>query len=142
MRVAYALQGLLAASTTLTASYNPQHIVLGTDGTVVVGADPSLYFRSDKNQLYQAQDELEGEQELIKYDLNAKKTGPDDLPLVELPSLHDELIPADDLNSTDQVTRDVCKCFAAFGAHKVLDFLQETDEDKFSSSIVIQVHTA
>ncbi|KAG7389693.1 hypothetical protein PHYPSEUDO_009854 [Phytophthora pseudosyringae] len=87
MRVTYALQGLLAASTTVTASSNPQHIVLGTDGTVVVGADPNLYFRTGRNQLYQ----LESEQELGELELHATQTEPDELPLAKLPSIHDEL---------------------------------------------------
>ncbi|EEY68814.1 uncharacterized protein PITG_18715 [Phytophthora infestans T30-4] len=43
MRAAvYALQGFLAATTTMATSYNPQYIVLGTDGTVVE-ADPRVY---------------------------------------------------------------------------------------------------
>ncbi|POM71478.1 Hypothetical protein PHPALM_11952 [Phytophthora palmivora] len=43
MRVTYTLQSILAASSTIVASYNPQHIVLGTDGMEVVGADPRVY---------------------------------------------------------------------------------------------------
>ncbi|EGZ09412.1 hypothetical protein PHYSODRAFT_318177 [Phytophthora sojae] len=43
MRVAYALQGLLAASVTMATSYNPRHVVLGTDGTVVGSNLPGVY---------------------------------------------------------------------------------------------------
>ncbi|KAI9983826.1 hypothetical protein PInf_007901 [Phytophthora infestans] len=40
----------------MATSYNPQYIVLGTDGTVVE-ADPSLYFQSGSNQPYQHRDQ-------------------------------------------------------------------------------------
>ncbi|KAL3672500.1 hypothetical protein V7S43_001800 [Phytophthora oleae] len=108
MRVAYALQGLLAASTTIAASFNPQYIVLGTDGTVVVDADPSLYFRTGKNQLYEDHDQLE---DVVSCDLTPKQTEVDELPIVLLPSIHDELLAAHDVASD-----------------------QETDEDDFSST--------
>ncbi|OWZ23693.1 hypothetical protein PHMEG_0001376 [Phytophthora megakarya] len=43
MRMMYALQSLLVASSTMATSYDPQYIVLGKDGMEVVGVDPRVY---------------------------------------------------------------------------------------------------
>ncbi|KAG2761071.1 hypothetical protein PC129_g19565 [Phytophthora cactorum] len=103
MRATHALQGLLVASTTMAASYNPQYIVLGTDGTVV-DADPSLYFQTGRNQPYQHQDQFESDQELVNL---VKPTEPEELPVVTLPSSHEVLtLAATDVHSTDQETED------------------------------------
>lgn len=96
MRVAYALQGLLAASVTMATSYNPRHVVLGTDGTVVVGADPSLYFRTAKTQIYRDHDQLESEQpsRLVEFDSelhDPKQAESEELPLATLPVIPDEI---------------------------------------------------
>ncbi|ETL97734.1 hypothetical protein L917_05033 [Phytophthora nicotianae] len=96
----------------MAASYNPQYIVLGTDGTVV-DADPSLYFRTGRNQPYQHQGQFETEQEL---DDLAKQIEPEELPVVTLPSSHDELLAVTDVDSPDQ----------------------DSDEDEFSTSTVSQ----
>jgi hypothetical protein len=104
MRVAYALQGLLAASTTMAASYNPQHVVLGTDGTVVVDVDPSLYFRPSKNHRDEVR--LESERQLVEFDLklpDAIQAETSELPLVPLPALHEELLLEDDFDGNVQV---------------------------------------
>ncbi|KAH7467427.1 uncharacterized protein KRP23_11751 [Phytophthora ramorum] len=106
MRVSYAVQGLLVASTTMAASSNPQHVVLGTDGTVVVGADPSLYFQTSKYQVYRDQGELESVHS-VDSDPEMQDSKPiesDELSLVMLPTVHDELLVANDLDSDIQQT--------------------------------------
>lgn len=89
MRVSYALQGLLAASTTMVASYNPQLVVLGTDGTIV-DADPSLYFRPSKTQLHHNI----RENELVQHFPDLDKEIADPVEVVELPFIEtqDELL--------------------------------------------------
>ncbi|GMF45358.1 unnamed protein product [Phytophthora fragariaefolia] len=123
MRAAYALQGLLVASTAMATLYNPQHVVLGTDGTVVVGAGPSLYFRTAKNQIYRGHDQLESEEpsRLVEFDTelhNLKQAEAEtNLPLAALPArpmvgcsaalpiIHDELLAVDDLDTSVEVTQ-------------------------------------
>ncbi|KAF4134898.1 hypothetical protein GN958_ATG15918 [Phytophthora infestans] len=111
--VVYALQGFLAATTTMATSYNPQYIVLGTDGTVVE-ADPSLYFQSGSNQPYQHrdQDQFEKKPELV--DL-AKPSQPEELSGVTLPLARKRLAETD------------------------LDiFNKEADDDEFSATTASQ----
>ncbi|KAE8877234.1 hypothetical protein PF010_g6443 [Phytophthora fragariae] len=105
----------------MATSYNPQHVVLGTDGTVVVGVDPSLYFRRAKTQIYRHHDQLESEQpsRLVEFDSelhDPKETEAEELPLATLPVVYDELPDTYEIDSS----------------------IQEIDEDEFSSSAVFQ----
>ncbi|KAG1706702.1 hypothetical protein DVH05_027556 [Phytophthora capsici] len=108
MRVTYALQGLLTASTVIAASYNPRYIVLGTDGTVVVDADPSLYFRTGVSHFFEDHDQLE---DVVACDLVSKQPEVDEVSMVLLPSIDNDLLTVHDITSD-----------------------QDTDEDDFSST--------
>lgn len=144
MRVTYALHGLLAASTTLATSYNPQHVVLGTDGTVVVGVDPSLYFRRAKPQIYRHHDQLESEQpsRLVDFDSelhDPKEPEAEELPLASLPVVYDALPDTDDIDSSIQVTQLNVRVVVLLSSSWCGGCPQEVDEDEFSSSAVFQV---
>lgn len=97
----------------MVASYNPQLVVLGTDGTIV-DADPSLYFRPSKTQLHHDIQENEHVQHFPDLD----KEIPDSFEVVELPLIEtpDELL--------EMVT---------FEPHT------QADKDEFSSSNSLEV---
>ncbi|KAG6614107.1 uncharacterized protein IUM83_10057 [Phytophthora cinnamomi] len=103
----------------MATSYNSQHVVLGTDGTVVVGADPSLYFRVAKNEIYRDHDQLESEQpsRLVEFapELHdSKQPESEELPLATLPVIHNELLAVDGLGSSIQEIDDEFSSTAIF----------------------------
>lgn len=129
MRVTYALQGLLTASTVIAASYNPRYIVLGTDGTVVVDADPSLYFRTGVSHFFEDHDQLE---DVVACDLVSKQPEVDEVSMVLLPSIDNDLLTVHDITS-DQVHFDIASNLVVLEL-TLFFLLQDTDEDDFSST--------
>ncbi|RLN75159.1 hypothetical protein BBJ28_00011180 [Nothophytophthora sp. Chile5] len=122
MRVAYAVQASLAISVVVAASYNPQHVVLGINGQVVVDADPSLFFRRSRSQLRPRPQQLEVEQPPSRrlgfgFDPQAaSRVSPEceakALPAIVLPTVHDALLAVRGMEAS----------------------IQETEEDEFSTN--------